>query len=85
VFAAHVSKRNAKKHQATPRWAELDQIEELYAEAARLSQETGESYHVDHIVPLQSDVVCGLHCLDNLQILTAEDNLSKNNKFEEEQ
>ena len=38
--------------------------------------------HIDHIIPLQNRLVCGLHCISNLQAIPAEDNLSKFNKFD---
>ena len=66
----------ANKIQATPSWYEKDLVGAIYKEAKLL----GNDYHVDHIVPLKSKLVCGLHCIDNLQILSATDNMKKSNK-----
>lgn len=76
------AKRHARKLQATPAWASHDAMVRIYEECKKLTDSTGIKHNVDHIVPLQSDVVCGLHCEDNLQILTKEDNLKKSNTHE---
>jgi hypothetical protein len=75
------AKRRAMKIQATPMWVDYDKIKEIYKEAKRLEELTGIQFHVDHIVPLNHKEVCGLHCEDNLQILTAIDNMRKGNEF----
>ncbi len=75
LFRARDAKRRASKLLATPNWANLITIKEIYRTCP-----TG--YHVDHIVPLQGKLVCGLHCEFNLQHLPARENLSKGNRFE---
>ena len=79
-MAACWAKWNAAKLQATPSWADLDAIEAVYIEAARLTRETGISHHVDPIYPLQSDWCCGLHVVENLQILPHVENVRKSNR-----
>jgi len=72
----------ASKLQATPKWLTEDhllEIKHLYKLRKDLVAETGVMHHVDHVVPLKSDIVCGLHVPWNLQIIPARDNLSKNN------
>ncbi len=66
--------RKAAVLQRTPKWADLDKIKEIYNNCP-------EGYHVDHEIPLQGELVSGLHVESNLQYLTAKDNLQKHNKF----
>ena len=79
----HVAKearRRASKQNATPAWANPDYIALFYELAKLESERTGVEVHVDHIVPLKSSLVCGLHCEHNLQLLTASANLKKSNR-----
>jgi hypothetical protein len=73
------SRRKAMQKQAIPSWADFDLIRSFYEKAKSLSKKTGVEYEVDHVVPIKSKIVCGLHCQQNLQILTADENNRKNN------
>jgi hypothetical protein len=77
---AALAARTAAKLRATPPWADMAKIAEIYAAAARLTAETGIPHDVDHIYPLRSKWCCGLHVENNLQILTATENRSKSNR-----
>lgn len=59
-------------------WGRRDIIEDIYKRCYALNR-TGGDCEVDHIVPLWSDDVCGLHCEANLAIITREDNKRKGN------
>jgi hypothetical protein len=78
---ARVAKRHASKLQATPLWSNKFFIEEIYYLAQCRTKNTGIKWHVDHIVPLQSKMVCGLHVEHNLQVIPASTNISKSNRY----
>jgi hypothetical protein len=76
--------RRRKHREATPPWLtrkQKSEIRQLYQIAITMTQTTGEQYVVDHIVPLRSHEVCGLHVPWNLRVITQEENLAKSNKF----
>lgn len=78
---ARDARRRATKKNATPLWADHERIVQVYADAKSLSDDLGVQFEVDHIVPLQGKLVCGLHWEGNLQIIPANDNRRKANKF----
>ena len=72
-YVARNAYRRAAKVQATPKWADLGKIKEIYNTCPKGS-------HVDHEYPLISDWVCGLHVHENLRHLKAEENMRKGNR-----
>lgn len=67
------AKYRADRLSATPPWADLQKIKEIYDNCP-------DGYHVDHIYPLKAINSCGLHVENNLQYLPSIDNLRKGNK-----
>ena len=74
LMNARYHKRRALKINAVPKWCNLEKIKEIYKNCPK-------GYHVDHIIPLNNPIVCGLHVENNLQYLTARENTSKGNKL----
>lgn len=75
-----VRERNLAKQ--TPKWCNKFFIEEFYDLAQRRTASTGIKWEVDHIVPLKSDLVSGLHVEHNLQVVPASWNRSKSNTWD---
>jgi hypothetical protein len=79
------AKRRAARLQRTPAWiTDFDKlkIKCVHSIAAMLTRENKEPWHVDHIIPLQGELVSGLHVPSNLQVMRGVDNASKRNAFE---
>ena len=85
MVLADCAKRRAAKVNRTPAWlTEFDRLKMkcYYQVAVMRSRESGQKWHVDHIIPLQGENVCGLHVPNNLQIIPAIENMRKNNHYE---
>jgi len=74
VFRELNARRGARLRTAAPRWESAEVLRRVYAEARRRKLE------VDHIVPLSSPHVCGLHVWANLQLLDKKENIRKGNR-----
>ena len=77
LVTSYKAKYRAAKRQATPKWLtreQENQIRSVYAEARRLTLETGTPYEVDHIVPLAGKIVSGLHVPWNLRAIPKVEN-----------
>lgn len=78
-MCASSAKRRAAQTNSTPKWLTVKQLNQMQRLYSFVVDNPG--YQVDHIVPLRGKNVCGLHVPWNLQILTAEENMRKGNRF----
>jgi hypothetical protein len=79
------AKRRSDILQRTPVWLSADDkraIRKVYDFAKLRAKMTGVPHHVDHVVPLRGECVSGLHVPWNLQVIPAQQNMSKGNKHE---
>lgn len=76
-YKAKKQRRDYREKQSTPKWLQPHHkwIMEQYYKACV------PGFEVDHIVPLNGELVSGLHVPWNLQILSSIDNRAKSNRF----
>ena len=80
LYTERAERRRRAIRGAAPEWRNQFFILEAYRLARARSRATGIKWEVDHIVPLKSPIVCGLHVEHNLQVIPAVLNRSKGNK-----
>jgi hypothetical protein len=80
-WSSYITERRKKRDKSMPPWADKVAIRKIYQEARKLTIATGIKHEVDHIIPSNHPLVCGLHVETNLQILTESENIAKSNSF----
>ena len=81
----NTAKYRSAKLQRTPAWlteSDLLRIKCYYQVAAMRTRESGQSWDVDHIIPLKGRFVSGLHVPNNLRVIPASENKRKTNTYE---
>jgi len=79
-------RRRTALARATPKWADKDEIQRIYAIRDLFNRKYPRfaPFHVDHIIPIQGRMVCGLHVAANLTIIPATENIKKGNRFSDD-
>ncbi len=84
IKAACQERRRVSKVSSIPPWlTPVDRmlIRTRYLEARWMTIRSGVKHQVDHIIPLVSKIVCGLHVPWNLRVIPARENAKKSNRF----
>lgn len=71
---------SVRRARTRPHTADAAQMDALFSRAAELTS-AGDPHDVDHIYPLKSRWVCGLHVPQNLRVVPASLNRSKRNRI----
>jgi len=84
--------RNHKGHRyivqlvlSAPPWVDRSALRRLEYRAQCVTEMTGVLHEIDHVVPLNHPLVCGLTVPWNLEIVPARVNGAKSNKFAPDQ
>ena len=80
VFRKRAIEQHLSKN-ATPKWANLFFIGEIYDLAKRRTAALGVRFEVDHIIPLKGTEASGLHVENNLRVVPGKINREKSNKI----
>lgn len=80
-WVVYCAERRARLLQAVPKWGNIEAVRSIYKAAQDLTVSTGIKHHVDHIVPLNHPLVCGLHVEYNLDPIPAKANMEKGNRM----
>jgi len=81
VVKRHEVLRRVAKESAIPDWSVSFFVAEAYRLAKLRTQLTGVKWDVDHVVPIRSSLVCGLHAHTNLQVVPRLVNQRKSNRY----
>jgi hypothetical protein len=84
-YTFNLALARAKRYRAFPRWANTRthraKILKIYIAAQYKNLTTKRKWHVDHIIPLYGETICGLHVAENLRVISKEANIAKSNIF----
>lgn len=70
-----------KYMRARPSWADPAACAHFWIASKQMTATTGVQHSVDHIVPLQHPLVCGLHCPANMRVIPLAENVRKSNNY----
>ena len=84
AVAASKAQTKAKRDKRTPKWLtekDWEKIDSFYFLRDSLTKATGKTHDVDHVIPKLGKNISGLHVPNNLQVIPASSNRSKQNKI----
>jgi hypothetical protein len=77
-------RRKLREARALPKWfGEFDELVIIEANdlSRRREDATGIKWSVDHLIPIQAQQACGLHCASNISVIPLKMNMQKGNRM----
>lgn len=75
-------RQRTAREMAVPKWVGKEDIKllsDIHKEKRKRNRFSSDKWTVDHIIPLNSPLVCGLHWYKNMQLMVELDNNQKGN------